>query len=157
MRTKAICIAMVFVSILGMLLTSCGSKATPTTTHPPAVQATDTQFPAAQATDTRSPAVQVTDTQPPAVQATDTQPPAVQATDTQPPANTATVAPATADGAALLHDRCTVCHNLDRVTSKKNTADQWTQVVSRMVGKGAELTSEELKVLVVYLAKTYGP
>jgi mono/diheme cytochrome c family protein len=148
---------MVFALILGLILTACGSKATPTTTQPPAVQATVTQPPAVQATDTQPPAVKVTDTRPPTVQATDTQPPDVQATDTQPPANTATVAPAPADGAALLNERCTVCHSLDRVTSKKNTAAQWTQIVSRMVGKGAELTSEEQKVLVDYLAKTYGP
>jgi cytochrome c-type biogenesis protein CcmH/NrfF len=70
-----------------------------------------------------------------------------------------TAAPSTggSDGASLLQDRCTKCHNLDRVTSAHQTADQWNQTVSRMIQNGAKLTSAEQQVLVDYLAKTYGP
>jgi cytochrome c5 len=76
----------------------------------------------------------------------------------QQPANKPTVAPASGgDGEALLNDRCTKCHSLDRVTSAKKSAADWESTVTRMVGKGAKLTSEEQKVLVDYLAKTYGP
>ena len=77
---------------------------------------------------------------------------------TQAPASNPTIAPSTSgnDGQALLNDRCTKCHSLDRVTSQKNSADQWTKIVSRMVQNGAKLTSDEQKVLVDYLAKTYG-
>jgi len=82
-----------------------------------------------------------------------------ESTATQPSAPAqATVAPATtADGEALLNDRCTKCHNLNRVKSEKNTADEWNRVVSSMVSKGAKLTGEEQQVLVDYLAKTYAP
>jgi cytochrome c5 len=78
---------------------------------------------------------------------------------TQVPAGKATVAPSTdgADGQTLLNTRCSVCHDLSRVTRNKLSADQWTQVVSKMVGNGAKLTSAEQKTLVDYLAKTYGP
>ena len=61
------------------------------------------------------------------------------------------------DGAALLEERCTVCHGLDRTTSARKTRDQWEQTVVRMVGKGAELNEEEQEILIAYLAETYGP
>jgi cytochrome c5 len=167
MRNNTILTTMFLFLTLGVVLTACSSKAKVTDTQPPAVQATDTQAPAIQATATQPPAIQATATQPPALQATATQPPAVQATATQPPAaqstvtqppvKTATVAPVTPDGAALLNDRCTICHSLDRVTSLRNTADQWNKIVSRMIQNGAQLTPAEQKVLVNYLAKTYGP
>ena len=69
-----------------------------------------------------------------------------------------TIAPASGgNGEALLNDRCTKCHSLDRVTSAKKSAGDWEKTVTRMVGNGAKLTSEEQKVLVDYLAKTYAP
>jgi cytochrome c5 len=83
-----------------------------------------------------------------------------KATDSQPPAAKETVAPPAtggSDGEALMNDRCTKCHNLNRVKSAKNTADGWNRVVSNMVSKGAKLTSEEQQILVDYLAKTYAP
>jgi hypothetical protein len=65
------------------------------------------------------------------------------------------VYPGPLDGAALLVDRCTRCHNLDRVTSAKWDADGWKATVERMVSKGAVLTDEEAKVLIEHLAETY--
>ena len=144
--------------ILGSTLTACGSKATATDTQAPVRQATATQPPVIQATDTQPPVIQATATQPPTVQATAPETPPVQVTATNPPTAqpTATLASG-GDGLALLNDRCTVCHSLDRVTSLRNTADQWNRIVSRMVQNGAQLTSAEQTVLVNYLAKTYGP
>ena len=87
------------------------------------------------------------------------QPTAPQATEppkgqpTTPP----TVAAPAGGGAELLNARCTVCHNLDRVKSAKKTREQWTQTVSRMVGKGAKLNADEQAAVVEYLAKTYAP
>jgi cytochrome c5 len=77
---------------------------------------------------------------------------------TQPAVSQPTTAPAAgSDGQALLNDRCTKCHSLERVTSAHKSADQWSQTVTRMVSKGAILTTAEQQVLVDYLAKTYGP
>jgi len=61
------------------------------------------------------------------------------------------------DGAALLSERCTVCHTLDRVKQAKKTQVEWAQTVTKMVGKGAKLNADEQAGLVGYLAKTYGP
>lgn len=157
MRNKVIFKTVVLFLTLAMGLAACSPKAAATATQLPAAKATNTQPPATQATNTQMPASQVTNTQPPAVQATNTQPPPAQATNTLPPANTATLAPAGADGATLLNQRCSVCHSPDRVKLYRLSADQWTQVVSFMVQNGAKLTSDEQKVLVAYLAKTYGP
>jgi cytochrome c5 len=65
--------------------------------------------------------------------------------------------PPAGDGAALLEERCTVCHGLDRTTSARKTREQWEQTVVRMVGKGAELNEEEPEILIAYLTETYGP
>ena len=78
-----------------------------------------------------------------------------------PPAATApalapTGAPAL-DGAALLDTRCSVCHPSTRAKAAKKTLDEWTQTVTRMIGKGAQLTDAEKAALIDYLAKTYGP
>jgi mono/diheme cytochrome c family protein len=76
----------------------------------------------------------------------------------QPPATASTgsqSATTTLDGQALLKERCTVCHNLNRVTSAHKTADQWTTTVERMVGKGAQLNAQEKQTLIDYLAQTY--
>ena len=78
----------------------------------------------------------------------------------QPPAATTkapTTAPTGGDGEKLLNERCTKCHSLDRVKTAQKTQDQWQQIVTRMVGKGANLSNDEQKTLVEYLAKTYGP
>ena len=64
---------------------------------------------------------------------------------------------AQADGAALLEERCSVCHPSARPKSKQKTAEQWEATVSRMMGKGARLEQEEKQILVDYLSKTYKP
>ncbi len=69
----------------------------------------------------------------------------------------ATSAPAATDGAALLQERCTVCHNTDRITQAQKTNTAWDTTVTRMISKGAQLTDQEKTVLVDYLAATYGP
>jgi hypothetical protein len=61
------------------------------------------------------------------------------------------------DAAALVQNRCTVCHNLSRVTQAKKTRDQWAQTVTQMVGKGAQLSAAEQTTVIDYLSKTYGP
>ncbi len=62
----------------------------------------------------------------------------------------------TIDAQALLQDRCTECHGLDRVTSQSKTAEEWQQTVDTMIARGAELNAEETEVLVAYLAEEYG-
>lgn len=63
--------------------------------------------------------------------------------------------PVPLEGKALMEARCTQCHTLDRVIAAKKDAAAWQNNVDRMIGKGAELSPEEAKVLVDYLAATY--
>lgn len=64
---------------------------------------------------------------------------------------------ATLNETALLQERCSVCHSLDRVQQARKTAEQWEQTVTRMIGKGAQLSDEERAALLAYLVATYGP
>lgn len=61
------------------------------------------------------------------------------------------------DGATLLETRCSVCHSAAKPKAAKKTREQWDTTVTRMVGKGAQLTEAEKKVLVEYLAETAKP
>ncbi len=59
------------------------------------------------------------------------------------------------NGQALLQDRCSVCHSLDRVTSAHHTADEWKVTVDRMINRGAQLNPQEEQTLIDYLAQNY--
>jgi cytochrome c5 len=61
-----------------------------------------------------------------------------------------------ADGKALLESQCTACHALDRITTVRKSAADWTITVNRMVAKGAQVTPDEAQAIIDYLAKTYG-
>jgi mono/diheme cytochrome c family protein len=71
--------------------------------------------------------------------------------ETKPPA----VTPTTSEQ-ALVQERCTGCHGLDRVTSVRKTRAEWAETVARMVSKGARLNAAEQNTVVEYLSKTYG-
>lgn len=57
----------------------------------------------------------------------------------------------------VLSDVCTACHDLDLVSDQHLSKDEWSQVVTSMVAKGANLGDKDMPVLVDYLAKTYPP
>ena len=57
--------------------------------------------------------------------------------------------------AALMQERCSVCHSLTRVTSAHHTADEWKATVDRMINHGAQLTPQEETTLIDYLAQNY--
>ena len=135
MNVMAQRLAIAAVVVAAAILVACGGLASPEATQPPAgVQPTQ---PPTEAQPTQAP-VEVQPTQP--------------SQETQP-----TAAPPAGDGAALLEERCTVCHSLDRVTSASKTRQEWEQTVTRMVGKGARLNADEQEILISYLTETYGP
>lgn len=68
-----------------------------------------------------------------------------------------TTALAQEDGAALLEQRCSVCHPSSRPKAAQKSAEQWEATVTRMQGKGAKLSEEEKKVLLDHLIKSYKP
>jgi cytochrome c5 len=55
----------------------------------------------------------------------------------------------------MLEDSCTTCHDLDLVSGQKLTKDEWQQIVSSMIAKGASVGEKDVPALVEYLAKTY--
>lgn len=72
----------------------------------------------------------------------------------KPPA--AKVSSGAEDGASLLAARCSVCHSADRPRQARKSRDQWEETVTRMISNGAQLSATEKRVLIDYLAKTYG-
>lgn len=60
------------------------------------------------------------------------------------------------EGRALVIAQCTECHDLERITPKRKTAEEWKKVLDQMViEEGAELT--DVASLTAYLASALGP
>lgn len=97
---------------------------------------------------------------PTAAEATPTatrQPEEATATTEEPTATSEpTSAPDDQEGRVLLEERCTVCHNLDRVERTQKSRESWVDTVDRMIGYGAQLSDSERTVLLDYLVDTYG-
>jgi competence ComEA-like helix-hairpin-helix protein len=60
-------------------------------------------------------------------------------------------------GKDAVESACGVCHNYERITRQKLTADQWRNTVREMVENGAALNPEEWDPVVAYLARNFGP
>lgn len=61
------------------------------------------------------------------------------------------------EGKALVQSACTQCHGIDVIVSQPRSREDWTEVVSRMVGNGAQLSDEDYNQVVQYLATYLGP
>lgn len=57
----------------------------------------------------------------------------------------------------LLNSRCTVCHSTDLIRQQRLDGSQWRAEVHKMVGWGAQLSSQEQDLLIAYLASRYHP
>jgi len=58
--------------------------------------------------------------------------------------------------ANLVNTVCASCHTLDRVNNKKGDNAAWTATVTRMQGKGADLTDAQVPLVTAYLTKNAG-
>lgn len=56
------------------------------------------------------------------------------------------------DGAALVAERCTVCHTTERIDAATKDEAGWTATVDRMIGNGAQLNSAEREAVIAYLS-----
>jgi photosynthetic reaction center cytochrome c subunit len=67
-------------------------------------------------------------------------------------------APAGPDAVAanLVNTVCASCHTLDRVKNKMGDSDAWNTTVTRMKGKGADLSDEQVPLVVEYLTRAAG-
>lgn len=59
------------------------------------------------------------------------------------------------DAAALLEERCGVCHKVEILKNARKSKREWSETVTIMIGKGAKLSAEEKKILINYLARAY--
>jgi competence ComEA-like helix-hairpin-helix protein len=81
---------------------------------------------------------------------------AAQAAPAKPGTNAAASLP-DGPGKAVVLKSCISCHSVETVTKSRNTADGWADVVSRMIGRGAEISDDDAETVVEYLAEHYGP
>jgi ADP-heptose:LPS heptosyltransferase len=47
----------------------------------------------------------------------------------------------------ILNQKCIVCHTAERFEKAQFTSEQWSEVIDRMVAKGAKLSGDEMDVL----------
>jgi mono/diheme cytochrome c family protein len=57
-----------------------------------------------------------------------------------------------APGKNQVKTSCTQCHGVDVIVAQRRTPDEWSQVVSQMVGNGAVLTDDQFQTVVTYLS-----
>ncbi len=61
------------------------------------------------------------------------------------------------DGKALFEQKCSVCHGLDRATSRKESKAKWTAIVKEMQGKKAGWISDaEADKIIDFLVADHG-
>ena len=81
---------------------------------------------------------------------------AMQALPAQTPAAAGPQLPA-GEGHDLVEQTCSSCHALGMAVSQRHNADDWRDVVERMVGLGAPLDSGQVDTAVRYLAQNFAP
>ncbi len=60
-------------------------------------------------------------------------------------------------GKAVVQTACAQCHSIDVITNQSRSREEWTDVVSRMIGNGAQLSDDDYNLVIEYLATHYGP
>jgi len=58
---------------------------------------------------------------------------------------------------ALVVRACTACHQAPVVVAKRRTAEEWDEMIGKMVDRGAALTDAEQDQVYDYLVKNFGP
>jgi DMSO/TMAO reductase YedYZ molybdopterin-dependent catalytic subunit len=62
-----------------------------------------------------------------------------------------------APASALVQKRCIICHEADLISQQRLTRDRWTAEVDKMVRWGASIDDAEVRAIVDYLARYFGP
>ena len=52
---------------------------------------------------------------------------------------------------------CSGCHNLGQIMSQHQSAERWTDIVTKMVNNGAPVPDADFDAIVSYLAANFGP
>jgi cytochrome c5 len=61
------------------------------------------------------------------------------------------------EGRAILLNTCTICHDLQRVRTRRATPEGWKELLEEMIFEGAPLSDENIPILLVYLARNFRP
>lgn len=71
----------------------------------------------------------------------------------------AATAPAPPAGPALvvINERCSACHSTASVFNQHRSADDWAATVQLMVDRGADLSPDDMNMVIDYLAANFGP
>ncbi len=59
-------------------------------------------------------------------------------------------------GKELILRSCTMCHSAAQIVYKPRAPEDWTDLIGRMVDRGAALTPEEQDAVYAYLVKNFG-
>jgi cytochrome c5 len=59
-------------------------------------------------------------------------------------------------GKELVETRCSVCHDLTRLSASKRSRDEWSGTVAKMIFYGAPITPDEQKTITSYLQSNFG-
>ena len=68
----------------------------------------------------------------------------------------AAAGPPPGPGLELINQRCIFCHNTAQIFSQHKSPEAWSTTVEQMANRGAEVSPEEMKIIIDYLAKNYG-
>lgn len=52
---------------------------------------------------------------------------------------------------------CTACHTPELVIAKRHTADEWDDIIAKMVDRGAQANDMEQQQILEYLVRFFGP
>lgn len=52
---------------------------------------------------------------------------------------------------------CTTCHAATQVTKQHKTKAEWSKVLDKMIGYGADVSETDRPAVLKYLAKNFGP
>lgn len=58
-------------------------------------------------------------------------------------------------GKTVLLNKCTICHDLQRIKLHPNTPEGWLDTLSAMLNEGAMLSDEEFNAALIYLARNF--
>ena len=60
-------------------------------------------------------------------------------------------------GKDAVESTCTDCHSLQRIKDQRLNEEGWDNIVREMIENGASINPDDVKVIVDYLAKNFGP
>ena len=60
-------------------------------------------------------------------------------------------------GKDAVENTCADCHTLERIKTQHRDEEGWNSIIHEMIENGASINSDDIKVIVDYLAKNFGP